>query len=198
MFHWTRRRIRLLVALLAGLSTLVGPATLSHGATGATNMTLNVSPGTLSVSPPSPVAASAVTLNGTKQTSTAAISGIGVVDARGSGAGWTLSATATDFSSGGSPAHYILFTNMTIGNNAPTATDNSSSPPGNITLGTPAALTGSDGTPGTTASSAQTMLTAPSGQGMGSYSENSPVTILIPATTYASSSYASTVTFLVQ
>lgn len=191
-----RGRRALAAALIAG-AALLAPAAGAHAATsGNTTSTITVNPGTLSLTAPTSATFPAVTLTGAQQTSTFAIAPIGVVDARGTGVGWTVSAQAADFVTTG--AHYIAFTNLTVGNSAPTATDSSSSLASGITQATAAPLSGADTTPGTTASSAGALLTAPANQGLGSYSESSPDTLKVPASTYAGATYSTTIIFQVQ
>ncbi len=192
-----RGRRALVAALVAG-AALLAPAAGAHAATsGNTTSTITVNPGTLSLTAPASATFPAVTLTGAQQTSAFTIAPIGVVDARGTGVGWTVSAQAADFATG-SGAHYIAFTNLTVGNSAPTATDSSSSPASGITQATAAPLSGADTTPGTTVSSAGALLTAPANQGLGSYSESSPDTLKVPASTYGGATYSTTIVFQVQ
>ncbi len=194
-----RGRRALVAALVAG-AALLAPAAGAHAATsGNTTSTITVNPGTLSLTAPASATFPAVTLTGAQQTSAFTIAPIGVVDARGTGVGWSLLAQAADFATGsGTSAHYIAFTNLTVGNSAPTATDSSSSPASGITQATAAPLSGADTTPGTTVSSAGALLTAPANQGLGSYSESSPDTLKVPASTYAGATYSTTIVFQVQ
>ena len=74
----------------------------------AESATVTISGGSLSVTPAN-VTLSAVTLDGTDQTSTSA-SGANswtAADARGSGAGWHLTIDSTDFTDGGTPLRTI-------------------------------------------------------------------------------------------
>ena len=119
---------------------------------------------------------SGVTLNGTStQYSTGTSDGWTITDARGSGAGWSLSASATDFKSA---AGTVDLTPRTL-------------PVGNLTItpGTVTAGTGSDTAPTT---SAVEMTTAAQGLvfttslGKGTYTLTPGFSLAIPANAYRS------------
>jgi len=94
---------------------------------------------------------------------------ISVTDARGTGAGWTLSLAAADPINGSSKA--ISFTNFTLnawrGNPGECGGNRS----GKSDRGDTGTLSGSDASPGSTLSTAAALLIAPPNQGMGAYTK---------------------------
>ncbi len=134
-----------------------------------------------------------VTLNGVDQTVNYTLP-ITVVDATGTGNGWNLSITSTAFSTGGDNPHALPDDASTITNVASscfgsgsTCTDtngNSVSYP----LGVPA---------GATAPSAMKFFSTAADSGMGKFTITPTISLAVPANTYASSSYSSTITVAV-
>lgn len=117
-----------------------GSCSISQGAT------FTVSPGALEMQQTaSQIKLSNITLNGTPQTVTGSLNQITVADLRGSGLGWTLNATATNFtgSNGGSiPASSLTVTPGCAPDPAALAAAGVSSFPSTVTAG-PAATLGS-------------------------------------------------------
>ena len=179
----SRRRIVLpLVAalLVAGLAATVYAETAS----------VTISGGSLSVTPAN-VTLSAVTLDGTDQTSTSAAASNSwtAVDARGTGAGWHLTIDSTDFTSGAKTIDIsatdqefkiqLLDANVTAtaGNTKPTSSATS------LTL-----------IP-TAPAAALTFASAALNAGMGSYSVKPNFELEIPAETFVSTgTYTATIT----
>ena len=158
-----------------------------------------VTGGDLTATASAPPTMSGVTLNGTSTKYSIGTSGDWTItDARGSGAGWSLSASATDFISA---AGTVDLTPRTL-------------PVGNLTI-TPGIVTageGSDAAPTTSpvemAKSAQSLVfsaPATSGGSKGTYTLNPEFSLAIPANTYRSNwsagvdttknPYISTITF---
>lgn len=142
--------------------------------------TVTVSGGTLSVTPQS-IDFGTVTLDGTDQTVTDQDStNWSGVDPTGTGAGWHVTIAATDFVDGGNTIGVANFKaklddaniNVVAGNTAPTSS---------IIAYTSLSTT------------AQTLLSAAVGNGMGSYNFVPDFTLDVAASTYAGS-YTSTVT----
>jgi hypothetical protein len=126
-----------------------------------------------------------LTLNGTDQTQTYALP-FTAVDPRGTGAGWNLSITSTQFSSGAHtlPATASVISNLTSGcssGSTCTGPTNSVSWSG---LAIPAA---------SVAPAPVKFFNAAANSGLGSVDFNMTVSVTVPANTYAGS-YSSTVT----
>ena len=158
-----------------------------------------VTGGDLTATASAPPTMSGVTLNGTSTKYSTGTSGDWTItDARGSGADWSLSASATDFKSA---AGTVDLTPRTL-------------PVGNLTItpGTVTAGTGSDTAPTpdavkmtTTAQSLISAASATSGGSKGTYTLNPEFSLAIPANTYRSNwsagvdttknPYISTITF---
>lgn len=158
------------------------------GCTVLQTVTLVVSPGVINITQAgNAVGMSAITLDGTQQTSTGALQGVTITDARGTLNGWSVTAIMNNLSGPGG-------TNSTI-------------PAGNMTVVTPAcapqsATTGSVTgiTSGTTAQAfdpitSVSLCTASAGEGGGTYSVGSGLSLTVPATV-RSGTYTSTITVL--
>jgi len=104
----------LVVTLIVGAAAVLPVA--SSVASASTTATASISAGTLNIAVPSTINFSD-TLNGLNQTTTAGLA-IDVQDATGSGAGWNVTATSTQFTSGSN----TLSTNSVTVGGAPTDT----------------------------------------------------------------------------
>ena len=175
-----RFRIVLATAFVASASMAVlgGHA---QAATGNTTVTMTVQAGTLTVSPPASYAVSGIFSPG--QTAVFTISNVGIADARGSGAGWTLSMSANDFSDGA--AHFIRYTNFTVTPAVAVINDPTSQSVAGFTTFGPTTLSGTDTTPGTTQSATGTLVSAPVTGGSGSYFESPVFSVKLPYSTFA-------------
>ena len=111
---WTRRGLRTLGVV--GAATLA--LALSSASAGAATATATFTAGSLAFVSAPPNVTFNDTLNGTNQTATAT-QALDVSDATGSGAGWSLSATSTTFSTGGGTP-ILLATNATTIASGPT------------------------------------------------------------------------------
>ena len=185
----TLRRLGLAAALgLAGVlpAAAVASAT-SPITTGSPTATAAVTAGTLSfVSAPGNITFPSLVLTGLDQTTTAQVP-IDVSDSTGSGAGWNITATSTQFSNGTN----TLPDNSVTVNAAPTDTcdtgatcvlaSNSISYPYTLPAGT-------------TAPTATKMFDAAVNTGMGNQTVTPTFTLSVPAGAY-SGTYTSTVTF---
>ncbi len=158
------------------------------GCTVLQTVTLAVNPGVINMAQAgNAVGMGAINLNGTTQTSTGNLRGITITDARGTLNGWSVTATMTNLSG-------PVGTNGVI-------------PAGNMTVVTPtcgpqSALTGSGvgisaGTPGQPFDPTATvsLCTAAAGQGGGTYSIGSGLSLTVPAN-IRSGTYTSTITVL--
>jgi len=142
--------------------------------------TITVSGGTLSVTPQA-VAFAGVTLNGADQTSTGTSSAWSASDLTGSGSGWHINVKATDFSDGaGNSIAVGGFRIQLQAGNISTVAGNTA-PSSQIASLT--ALSTTD----------QSLLSAASGAGMGTYNFTPNFDLAVPAETFAGS-YSSTVT----
>lgn len=187
----TRAR-RLAVTLACGWGVVAAVAGLPGAATAATSdAQVTVSAGSLSLSTPNFQARSA-TLTGTTQTlSTTPATPWGAADARGTGAAWSVVASATDLVSTGAPNRTIASSNL------------------ELTTGTVTAAAGADAAIGVTTAAAAAFAT-PTGPGQtnvsvlaapgpqrGSYTFTPQLDITIPASalaSYGGSPYTSTLT----
>jgi virginiamycin B lyase len=161
----------------------------------ATPLSLAVTGAALSIaSPSSALSASPIVLNGSSQSVTSTLP-LTVTDARGTGAGWSLSIDAADPKTSGSKT--IPFSGMTLGPQPAGIVDSSGTSPLNLTTGPPGNLSGSDSSPGTTTSNPSTLLTAPALQGMGMYTQNEGITLTVPATA-STGTYTTTLIVVVQ
>ena len=177
----TRFRIVLATAFVASASmALLGGH--AQAATGNTVVTMTVQAGTLTVSPPASYAVAGIFSPG--QTAAFTIANVGIADARGSGAGWTLSMSANDFSDGA--AHYIRYTNFTVTPATAVVNDPTSQAVTGFTTAGVTTLGGTDTTPGTTQSTTGgALLTAPAAGGSGSYYETPAFSVKLPYSTVA-------------
>jgi hypothetical protein len=145
-------------------------------------------------SPSSSLNANPIILNGSSQSVTSTLP-LTVTDARGTGAGWTLSIDAADPKTSGGKT--IPFSGMTFGPQYPGIADSSGTSPLNLATSPPGNLYGPDSSPGTTTSSPNTLLTAPALQGMGMYTQNEGITLTVPATA-STGTYTTTLVLIVQ
>lgn len=149
----------------------------------ATNVNYTLNAGTLSISTPSSASLSSVTLSSSVVNGTGSLGTITVTDQRGTLVGWSLTATSTNFVSGGNS---ILVTNFNI-------------VPGSVTLVQGPA---NDATAGsshtfTSTSDATTLMSATSTHGSGIFSVTPSLTLSVPVGSYAGS-YTATITETVQ
>lgn len=165
---------------LAGLAlALSAPA----AALAADDTAVTVTGGTLVVSSPAAADFLGVTITGAVQTTTAGLATFDVSDLRGTGAGWQVTAQATQFISASNSLAVgsLQLSEPTVG-----AQDTTSSTPPSVSAG-PFVIDGS----------AATIASAVSGQGMGVYDFTATtMTLSLPASVYAGS-YTSTVTISV-
>ncbi len=131
--------------------------------------------------------ASAVALDGTAKTATSSLA-ITLDDATGSGLGWQLQMTTTQFQGVGSTTHKLPATALSItgGSVAAVANTNSQDPTDGVTIT-------SQPVP---ASSTSAFISAAANKGMGSYTVTPTLSVAIPASTYADT-YTSDVTVTV-
>lgn len=128
-----------------------------------------------------------VTLDGTNKTTTGTVGTIQVVDARGSGAGWSLNIKATDFVETSDPSRIIDITpGAGTGFSVPAA------PTVNIIAGNTAPSSFSGDLDG----AGFDLLSAAANTGMGTYQTSPDLELKVPAETY-SGTYESTVTLTV-
>ena len=156
-------------ALVASAAALAGTLTATATVTGTAGISLNL--------PSSPSVSS--TLDGTDQTASYSPV-LGVVDARGTGAGWNLTISATDFSDGA--GHTLL--------------------PGTVTAAAQACHSGSSCTaatssgisyPLTITGTAAKLFNAAANTGLGKVDVTPTIQVAIPGNAYAGT-YTSTVT----
>lgn len=177
------RRLSLALALVGALAVvLVAPAsadTVTGTATVTGGSLSEVASGTPGFS---------VTLNGTDQTATSSAMTLDANDPTGTGAGWNLTITSTQFSTGGATPKTLATTATTITGVA------SACKQGTCTLPTNAITYSALTVPaGATAPTAVKFFNAAANSGMGEFTITPTFSISIPANAYAGT-YSSTVT----
>lgn len=156
-----------------------GTSTLSNCSL-VQNLSEQVNGGNFSVSQAgAALAFPAVTLNGSNQTVNGSLNDLTVIDARGSYAGWTLTATATDFSATGG---------LTIAKSNLAATPSCSA----TTTGSASPVTG---TASQAFSGTVTLCTVTSGGAGGTFAADAGLALTVPASAGAGN-YAATITLL--
>lgn len=183
------RTIRFYLVSFLILIMATGGSAIAVFADSGTNATVNVTAGTLTESGPGSASATAVTLNGSDQTTTYSL-GLTVNDATGSGAGWKLTITSTTFStSGGAHLLSTSASNITGVTSACVANTTCTNPTNGVTypLGVPAAAT---------APTPVKLYNAALNTGMGSFTITPTISVSIPASTFAGN-YSSTVSVAV-
>jgi len=159
---------------------------------------VNVIAGSLAITTPAAANFTSVTLDGTLKSTTAALAAFSVTDARGSGAGWHVTAQATQFAEWDSTlnsgaggykvgGHTIPTSSLTM--SAPTVAANGTTSPNPSIASGPYTLD---------SGSAFSIASADTDEGMGVYDVSTTTLTLSlpPATTYAAP-YRSTVTISV-
>jgi hypothetical protein len=187
-----RRRLARIAALIAAA---VAAGVLAGGAAAATSdAEITVSAGSLSVTTPD-FQPAGVTLDGTAQSvTTTPAAPWSAVDARGTGAAWTVTASATDLVSTGTPNRVIAAGNLALTTGSVTAAAGAD-PATGITGATTAAFTVPTG-PGQTNIA---LLSAPAGH-RGAYAFTPTLGITIPANaqaSYAGTPYAAVLTITI-
>ncbi|MEH7097402.1 WxL domain-containing protein [Neobacillus vireti] len=178
------------VVLLTGLSSLCLGLPVSAATTGTTNATVTVLGGSLGLTSPNPtVNIGSIALDGTTKNLTANLGTMAVQDLTGSGSGWNVTVSATQFTA---DTHTIPKNSLSLkGIDSVTSDGTASTAPSAVS----GALTIDSGT-------AQKILTATQGTGMGKYNVNfvkDALQLTVPADTYAStnSPYSSTITYTI-
>jgi hypothetical protein len=162
--------------LALGAIAIMAPAAFASDGTQVV-----VSGGELSITNPAAANFTGVTLDGTDQDTTAALDAFSVTDARGSGAGWHVTAQATQFANAGATrslaAGSLEMSEPTVAPNGTTSPD-------------PTVVAG----PYTIDNGAASIASAALNEGMGTYDFSATtLTLAVPAATYADT-YLSTVT----
>jgi len=185
--HGAKGRNRVSPARPAALATTVmitfGTCLLAAGAASATTVaTATIGAGTLSVSVPATIGFSA-SLNGLDQTVTAALA-LDVRDATGSGNGWSLTATSTQFTSG---SNTLATNSVTVASAPGDACDSGATCAlASDSIPYPYSLPAGSGPP-----SASKLFDAAASTGMGDQTVTPTFVLAIPAST-AQGTYAST------
>ena len=178
-------RIRIIFAVAATVSLLAALAPQSALGASAT-VTGSVNAGTLSIST-SATPSFSVTLDGTDKTGSYTVPTT-VTDATGSGAGWNLTITSTQFTTGGGSP-------KTLATSASSLTGVTSSCAGGSTCTNPTnSVTYPVAVPaGSTPPTAVKYFNAALNTGAGQFTNTPTVSVSVPANTYAGS-YSSTLT----
>ena len=171
-----RKRTLLLISIIAALTSLL---IYAAGMAVAETVTVVVNGGNLSMTAGGNQTLNPVTLNGTNQNTAGSLGTLDVIDARGTGAGWNVVVSSTDFAKFGDPGKTIAATGFDIpvapvvttvaGNTAPTSNS------GNLNGG------------------GLKLLSAALDQGMGNYQVTPGLQLTVPAQTYTGT-YTATVT----
>lgn len=173
------KRFKAFILVLAAF-TMMAPAAFASDGTQAV-----VSGGTLSITNPLADNFTPVTLNGTDQSPTAALAEFTVTDPRGTGAGWHVTAQASQFAN--AAATRSLATGSLEMSEPTVAADGTNSPEPDINTG-PYVIDGG---------SAVSIASAALDEGMGAYDfSDTTLTLAVPADAYAAT-YLSTVTISV-
>lgn len=130
-----------------------------------------------------------VTLDGTDQTASYTLP-ITLTEARGTGAGWNLTVTSTQFTTGGGTPKTLSTSASSIGSVASACATGTCTNPTN-SVGYPVAVPA-----GSTPPTAVKFFNAAANTGMGKFTITPTVSVAVPANTYAGS-YSSTVTLAV-
>jgi hypothetical protein len=164
------------ILLTVGAFAIMAPAALASDGT-----QVAVSGGALSITNPLAANFTPVTLNGSDQDTSAALDAFSVTDARGTGAGWHITAQASQFSNAGATrslaAGSLEMSEPTV------AADGTTSPDPGVEAG-----------PYTVDNGPVSIASAALNEGMGVYDFSATtLTLALPADTYADT-YLSTVT----
>ena len=181
----TNRSLRFCLVFFVMLVMAIGGSVAAFAAgptSSSTNAQVAVGAGSLTESGPTSVSATPVTLTGDDQTTTYAL-GITVTDATGSGTGWNLTISSSQFT-GANPANTLPAGASSI-QGAPTVAcsgtgTHCTSPNNGISYPMPVG------------SSAGKFFNAAAGSGLGKFTITPTVTVAIPGNTYADT-YTSTV-----
>jgi hypothetical protein len=169
--------------LILGLVALSALAVAAQPTLASDGTQVVITGGSLTITNPSASDFNAVTLNGTDQTTTANLATFSVTDATGTGAGWHVTAQASQFTGSGHTLDEgsLLMSEPTVSANG-TGSPAPSIAPGPYTIDS--------------ASAAQ-IASAATDEGMGQYDFSATtLTLAVPADTYADT-YNSTVTISV-
>lgn len=166
--------------------SLIFVGVLSFSRTQAATTTLNatINPGNLTLSNSSVATISAVTLEGVSQASTGSLGPITVIDNRGTGAGWSVTATVSDFACC-QPSKIIPVTNLKVD-------------PGLLAVvsGKSSGVFSGDARNILSPTDSLTLMTAVSDGGLGSYQIKPSISLSIPGDAYAGT-YTATVTITI-
>ncbi len=168
------RRVFLTIAAIVTVLVII-PAVAA-----GTKVSVDIQGGPLSLTAGNPTLAD-TNLTGSDQITTGTLGLIEVTDARGTGAGWNVTAQATDFIKPADPSQKIPAAGLIVEDIPPATTV-----AGNAA---PSGATGSLGSP-------LLILTAETDSGMGRYQATPQISLLVPAETLAGS-YDSTLTLTI-
>lgn len=176
------RLIALLIGLLLVTSITLIAVSSAHAAT--TKLKVNIEGGSLSLSSPEIASLSAVSLDNAVKTISGKLGTISVVDSRGSGTGWAVTMTVSDFTCCNNQ-YKIGVNNLTVNPSQVQTVLGSST---NVVSGSSHTFTST--------SDIATIISASSGAGMGNYEINPELGLLVPANTYAGE-YSATLTLTI-
>ena len=159
--------------------SMVVIAVLAVGTAVAAKVSVNIKGGSLVLTPSGDSSLTDVTLDGTDQATTGALAQLRVRDGRGTGVGWSLTVSATDFEEINDPSKTIAATGFSV--SAVNMVREAGSPSGSVTQNTGAL------------SPPLTLMSAASPGGRGSYRAVPDLSLSVPAETFVGT-YASTVT----
>jgi hypothetical protein len=167
--------------IAASLLTLCAFASMAPAAFASDGTSVLVSSGSLSISNPAADDFTAVTLNGSSQTTTAPLAGFTATDARGTGAGWHVTAQATQFAGGGFtlPTGSLLLSAPTVAAAVGTTSPNPTIVTGPYTIDTVGA---------------SQIASAALDEGMGTYNFSATTLTLAVSASAHAATYLSTVT----
>ena len=188
-----RRRLRVgLAGFLAMGGALVAVPAMADSASDSQTVTADVGAGSVSITAPGTKALGTLT-PGTR-TSSISLGSLAYTNTLDAGTDWSVTVTATDLVNTDDVVKVIPFSGIAL-------TPGSVSQTGYGTVGSPSAgsvgtFSGTDTTPGTTASSAVTVAAGNGGE-RGSWSQGSNVTVIVPATLGDTSGYSGTLEYTI-
>ena len=172
-------------AMVTGAGLLVGPAGASAATSASPTVTGTVTGGALSLATTAAPAFSANLANG-DSTPTFTIP-FTATDTTGTGAGWNLTITSTQYTTGGSTPHTLAANASTLTGVTSTCTSSTCTNPTNAVtypVAVPAAVP---------APTAVKFFNAAAGSGLGTFTITPTIGVFVPGTSYAGS-YTSTIT----
>lgn len=200
MFKSKKLQASLVLASVLGIAGSIVPA---HAALSAdTTASLTINAGVLSITAPTTVTLNAISVSSSTTNTTGTTSDVVIQDLRGSNAGWSATATMTNFTGSSDNTKYLLLASATTGGTSrfsltPGALSVFAGDPGTLdgitdytTAQTTTSLTALDGTG---VSNTFNLASFSTGNGAGKYQKTLGLSLDVPAYTFAQT-YTATLT----